>query len=64
MSSPITRGEFVSTIDGATVTLTPRPGTSSDTGAVVSSIAVTSTNPPSEFWEVGRMYRVTFERIL
>ncbi len=63
MSSPITRGEFVSTIDGGTVTLTPRAGTSSDSGAVVTSIAITSTNPPSDFWEPSRYYRVTLERV-
>ncbi len=63
MSSPITRGEFVSAIDGATVTLTPRPGTSSDSGAVVTSIAITSTNPPSDFWEPARFYRVSIERV-
>ncbi len=63
MSSPITRGEFTSAINGGTITLTPREATSSDTGGAVSSIAVTSTNPPSDFWEDSRHYRVSFERL-
>ena len=63
MSSPITRGEFTSAISGGTITLTPRAGTSSDTGAVVTQIAVTSTNPPSDFWEPARFYRVSIERV-
>ncbi len=64
MSGPIARAEFVtSSISGGTVTLTLRPGTSGDPGVTITQIDISSTNPPSEFFEPNRFYLVSVQRI-